>query len=62
MFQISYKKYLSIMQKYLNFTNKNLHVRINVTQKMSGVNGIQLFKKVIKQVWEERKLWHSHIY
>ena len=50
------------MQKYLNFTNKNLHVRINVTQIMLGVNGIQLFKKVIKQVWEERKLWHSHIY
>ena len=26
------------MQKYLNFTNKNLHVRINVTQKRLGVN------------------------
>ena len=37
-FVISYKKKLSIIQKYMNFTNKNLHVTINVTQKRLGVN------------------------
>ena len=38
MFVIGYKKYLLIMRKYMNFTNKNLHVTINVTQKRLGVN------------------------
>ena len=32
------KKYLSKMQKYMNFTKENLHVTINVTQKRLGVN------------------------
>ncbi|ERK45643.1 hypothetical protein HMPREF0373_02003 [Eubacterium ramulus ATCC 29099] len=37
-FKNIYKKYLSIMQKYMNFTKENLHVTINVTQKRLGVN------------------------